>query len=206
MPDHFAGTVDDIERDLLFSHGLEIVIDDCPRRRVVAHWLAFVEFLRVMQTECGLRLIKNDVCRGGLRVELTERRQIVQHPERTPVRRDHEIVIFNDKIMNRCYRQIQLQWLPMGAIIERNNNAELGSGVKQTFALGIFAHGVHIRAIGYSTRNCAPGFSEVRCFENVRFEVVKFMSIHRHISTVAVVRRRFDQINSAPLRHFRCDF
>ena len=145
-----------------------------------------------MQTECGLRLIKNDVCRAGLRVELTERRQIVQHPERTPVRRDHEIVIFNDKIMNRCYRQIHLEWLPMGAIIERNKNAELGSGVKQTFALGIFTHGVHIRAIGYSICNCAPVFSQVGCFENVRFEVVEFMSLHRHINTVAVVRRSFD--------------
>src|SRR5207237_5673264 len=80
MPDHFAGTVEDIERDLLFSHGLEIVIDDCPRRRVVAHWLAFVEFLRVMQTECGLRVIKSDVCRTGVSVGLTVRREVVMAP------------------------------------------------------------------------------------------------------------------------------
>src|SRR2546425_5996147 len=101
--------------------------------------------------------------------------------------------------MNRCYRQIHLEWLPMGAIIERNKNAELGSGVKQTFALGIFAHGVHIRAIGNSIYNCVPVFSQVCCSENVRLEVVEFMSIDRDISTVAVVRRSFDQVNSAPL-------
>src|SRR5207244_6758710 len=31
------------------------------------------------------------------------------------------------------------------------------------------------------------------------------MPIHRHISGAAVVRRGFDQIDRAPLAHFRCD-
>ena len=51
--------------------------------------------------------------------------------------------------------------------------------------------------------NRAPGFPEIASLENVWLEVVEFMSVHRHISGVAVVRRRFDQIHSAPLRHFR---
>ncbi len=205
MPEHFAGTVEDIERDLLLWDGLEIVIDDCPRRRVVAHWLALVEFLRVMQAECGLRLIKNDVCSAGLRFELTERRQIVQDPERATMCRNDKVVVFYNEIMDRCYRQIQLQWLPTGAVIERNKNAKLGSGVKQTFALGIFTHGVYVCAFGYSICHCAPVFSQVCCFENVRLEVVEFMSIHGDVSSIPVMRRRVDQIDRAPLRHFRRD-
>src|SRR5260370_38754103 len=45
----------------------------------------------------------------------------------------------------------------------------------------------------------------VASLENVWFIVVEFMSIDRHISGVSVVRRGFDQIDRAPLRHLRCD-
>src|SRR5947207_6750681 len=48
VPDHFARSIKDIERDFLFWCGLKIISDDCARRRVVTHWLAFIEFLRVM--------------------------------------------------------------------------------------------------------------------------------------------------------------
>src|SRR4029077_17807408 len=46
MPDHFARTIEVIERDLFFWRGLEIIINDCSRRRVITDWLSFVEFLR----------------------------------------------------------------------------------------------------------------------------------------------------------------
>ena len=101
MPDDFARSIEDIERDLIFWRGLEIIIDDCAGRRVIADRLALVEFLRVMQTQRGLRLIENHVCLSRLRVHLTKRRQVIEHPERTPMRRHHQIVIFDHKIVNR---------------------------------------------------------------------------------------------------------
>ena len=62
-----------------------------------------------------------------------------------------------------------------------------------------------VRSIGDTTYNRSPGFSQVCCFENVRFEIVKLMAIHCKVSCVPVVRRCLDGIDSAPLRHFRRD-
>src|SRR6185503_7738164 len=111
-----------------------------------------------------------------LRVHLAKWRQIIQHPERTAVCRYDEIVIFDDEIVYWCYRQIQLQRLPVRAIIKGDESAEFSSRVEQTFALGIFAHSVHIGAIGNSSGDCTPIFSEICRFENVRFEIVELMS------------------------------
>ena len=83
-----------------------------------------------MQTQRGLRLIETDVRLARLGTHLPERRQVVQQPKRASVCRDHQIIIFNHQIVNWCYRQIQLQWLPMRAVVERNKNADLGSRVK----------------------------------------------------------------------------
>ncbi len=63
------------------------------------------------------------------------------------MRRDHEIVVFDHQIVNRRLRQVQLQRLPMRAVIERNENAKLGARVKQAAFLRIFAHCVHVGAI-----------------------------------------------------------
>ena len=74
------------------------------------------------------------------------------------MRRHHQIVILYDQIVNRRHRQIQLQWLPMRAVIERNEDAELCSRVEQTFAFRIFAHRVDIGAIGIPVHDRAPAF------------------------------------------------
>ena len=83
MPDDFARTVQNIERDLVFRRSLEIIINDRAGRRIIADWLTPVEFLRIMQTHCGLRLIKNRISLVRLRADLAQRRHVVQHPERT---------------------------------------------------------------------------------------------------------------------------
>ena len=53
--------------------------------------LAAIEFLRVMQSQGRLRCIENDVRRGGLRVDLTQRRHVIQHPEGAAVSSGDEI-------------------------------------------------------------------------------------------------------------------
>src|SRR5215475_14720186 len=83
VPDDFARSIENIEPDLVFRRGLEIVINDRARWRVIADWLALVEFLRIMQTHCGLRLIKNQIAPARLCAELTQRRNVVQYAERT---------------------------------------------------------------------------------------------------------------------------
>jgi hypothetical protein len=74
------------------------------------------------------------------------------------------------------------------AVIKRHEDTELSSRIKQTFALGIFAHRVDIRAIWNSICNCVPIFSEVGCFENIRFEIVELVPVYCDVRGVAVVR------------------
>ena len=62
-----------------------------------------------------------------------------------------------------------------------------------------------VRAVGNSGHNCAPAFSQIGRFENVRLEVVEFMPIHSNICSVGIVRRRIDEADSAPLGHLRRD-
>src|SRR5207237_518396 len=78
MPDEFARSIQNIERDFFFRSTLEIVIDNRARRRVITNWLALVEFLRIMQTHCVFRLIKNYIHLGRLGAELTQRFEVVE--------------------------------------------------------------------------------------------------------------------------------
>ena len=56
------------------------------------------------------------------------------------MRSNHQIIAMDREIANRSDRQIQLQGLPVIAVIERNVNSEFGSGEEQPFALRIFAN------------------------------------------------------------------
>ncbi len=44
------------------------------------------------------------------------------------------------EIVNRCGRQVELQRLPVRAIVAGEVNASLGAGVEQAFDLRVFAH------------------------------------------------------------------
>jgi len=56
-----------------------------------------------VDTDCAF------TCRSGVKLSA---------PERTAVCRYDEIVIFDDEIVYRCYRQIQLQHLPVRTVIK----------------------------------------------------------------------------------------
>ena len=91
----------------------------------------------------------------------------------------------------------------MRAAIERNENAELSARIKQPAFFRVFAHRVNICAVWNSIYNCSPALSQIGRFENVRFEIVEFVAIHRDIRGIGIMRRRIDEIDSVPLRHFR---
>src|SRR5207245_2394508 len=73
---------------------------------------------------------------------LPKRADIVEHPERTAMRGHHEIVVMNNHVVNRRARQMELERLPIRAIVEGNPDACFRTGVKQALALGILAHRV----------------------------------------------------------------
>src|SRR6266478_1943158 len=93
----------------------------------------------------------------------------------------------------------------MRAVIERNKNAELCARVKQPAFFRVFAYRVNIRAVRNASYNCTPALPQIGRFENVWLEVVEFMAIHCDVRSIAVMGRWIDEIDSAPLRHFRRD-
>ena len=93
----------------------------------------------------------------------------------------------------------------MSAGIPGNKNAALRAGVEQPLAAGIFAHGPNVGAFRNPGGDGGPGFSEVGGFENVRLEIVEPVPVHRGIGAVGIERRRLNQVDGAPFRHFRAD-
>ena len=63
--------------------------------------------------------------------QLAQRRDVVENPERAAVSGDDEIVAVNGQIAHRGDRQVELQRLPVVAVVERNVNAEFGAGEEQ---------------------------------------------------------------------------
>ena len=101
---------------------------------------------------------------------------------------DNQVIVLNHQIVNRRDRQVQLQRLPVGAVVEGYINAGFGPGIKQTFFPGINPNCPNIGSLRDPVYNRTPGFSEVVRLENVGFEVVQPMPIDRDICGVRVVR------------------
>ena len=53
-----------------------------------------------------------------------------------------QIVVMNPEVAHRSVRQIELEGLPVVAIVKRDPHAGFGAGEQQTFANGVFAYGV----------------------------------------------------------------
>ena len=77
------------------------------------------------------------------RAKLAQARDVVEHPERAAVRRDDQIVVVDSQVAHRGMRQIELQRLPVLAVVVGDPHGFLGGGEKQPPAAGVLAHGVH---------------------------------------------------------------
>src|SRR6476660_8490417 len=98
---------------------------------------------------------------GNLFVQLPQRSDVVENPERAAVRSDDQVVAMNRQVAHGSMRQVKLQRLPVIAVIERNEYAALGSREQQSLAHRIFAHYVHRSVIGKAGDNFLPTFAEV---------------------------------------------
>src|SRR5271167_3720841 len=72
--------------------------------------------------------IKPWACRFRGMVRLPQRRDVVENPECTAVGCNHEIVSVDGQVVDRNRGKIQLQGLPMIAVVERNVSPEFGAG------------------------------------------------------------------------------
>ena len=65
-----------------------------------------------------LRLEQLGISARGLGVELTQRRHVVEDPERSPVRTDHNVVVVDHQITDRGRRHVEPKRLPVLAVVE----------------------------------------------------------------------------------------
>ena len=61
-------------------------------------------------------------------IELAQWRQLIHDPDRTPLRRDDQIVAMHEQVGDDGVGQIALQRLPLPAVIERHPYALIGAG------------------------------------------------------------------------------
>src|SRR5512133_1696283 len=131
-----AGGVTDLYRDFI-TRLREIVIKDGAGGRVVAHgrfrWPGCVVLKVAAETIGCWRTKERGRLRGHIRVELTERLEVVEDPKRAAMRGDDQVVVVNDEVVDGRDRKVQVQRLPSLAIVERNVGASLSPGVEQAF-------------------------------------------------------------------------
>ena len=132
-----------------------------------------------------------------------QRRQIVKNPERPSLRRRDQFffALVNRQIGNRGHRQIQLHRLPVRAVIERNIDARLSSGVKQSALVRVFANHPGESAVRNSIRNFLPGLAVVTGLVQIRFVVVVLVHGRRDVRRARFERRRVQRIDLNPFRH-----
>ena len=96
-------------------------------------------FQRTRIAVCGLN--RNASARSRLhRVDLAQRRDVVEDPEAAAVRADDQVVVLDDEVADRRRRHVQPQRLPVVAVVERDVDLRLGAGEQQALALRILAH------------------------------------------------------------------
>jgi hypothetical protein len=117
---------------------------------------------------------------------LSQRRDIVHHPERAAVRCKDQIVAMHGDVANRGDRKVELQRLPCGTIVERNVDAELRSGVEQAASLWILANGVDERPVGNALCDCGPGRAAVARSVNVRRVIVEPVTVDGSVGGCAI--------------------
>src|SRR5947199_10875418 len=105
-----------------------------------------------------------------------QRREIVEDPEGAALSGENEILVSDLDVGDRRGRQIQLEGLPVCAVIERDVDPELGARIEQTGTVRVFAH--YARGLVGSNSIFAvceplPRFAEVIGAVDVRREVAE---------------------------------
>ena len=169
---YFTLSVVDFERERIAGNGFQVVINDGAvgwifRGGLFGRQRSFLVVVVASADDgCGLEQIRVRSC--NFRASLTQRREVVENPERASVSGGDEVVAMHSEIANVRRREIQLQGLPVVAIVEGNVECVFGSGVEQAFAHGIFADDAR-DPIGLQTcGDFLPGFSGIARAENVR--------------------------------------
>ena len=101
--------------------------------------------------------------------------------------RGNEVIVFDCQVVDRRSRQVQLQRLPVRAIVGREVHSRLRARVEQALHLGVFAHRSHVSAGGNAVGDASPRLAEVVGLVDQRIEVVQLVAVDRRICRARIV-------------------
>src|SRR5258707_7693903 len=145
------------------------------------------------------RRVKEGILLSNLVFELTNWAEVVKNPKGTAVGSHDKVVVFDDQIVHRCGRQVQLQRTPVRTVVERNINTFLRPGIKQSALLWIFPNYTDEAGVGNSGRKFYPGLAVILGLIDIGMKVVTLMAISGHERGTGVEGRRVDLADAAPL-------
>jgi hypothetical protein len=67
---------------------------------------------------CSGGLEQHRILFQGYRIQLSQRRDVIEDPEATPVRRDCQVIVLDDDVARGRTRQVLLKGVPLVAVIE----------------------------------------------------------------------------------------
>src|SRR6516162_11644010 len=115
------------------------------------------------------------------------------------MRRDGETVTVNDHVVDRRIWKIELQRLPVGAIIKGCVDSRFRASEEKSSVAGVFADRMNVGTIGNAGGDLRPSLAEVCGLENVGFEVVELVGVDGRIGGAGIPGRSFDEADEGPL-------
>ncbi len=196
--------VEDLERERRRRRGLQDVVDVRAAGRVRRHRLV----LRQGRAgEAGLAEVDGG---GGLEEvgvggtvdvrRVAQRRDVVEDPEAAAVRGDDEVVAVHLDVAHGRHRQVELQRLPLRAVVVRDVHPLLGGGVKHAAARVVFADGVDEDVGGDAFDDERPRLAAVVRAVDVRLRVVEAVAVDGGIRRLRVEVRSVDDADLRPRR------
>ena len=131
-------------------------------------------------------LIQIKIAVGYLGIYLIQRIKVINHPEATALRGGNQVVVFDGQVGNRYNWQIELERLPVGAVVERNVHARFSTSVEQASPLGIGAYNAGKMVFGNAIGDFRPGFAVIFGVKEVGLVITRLItgSCHVHASLV----------------------
>src|SRR5258705_4079993 len=129
---HRPARVDDLDHDRRARRLLQVVVDHYSARRILSVGLILLKRRTVVTPLYEVDRIggleEPGVARDHCIADLPKGRDIVDHPEATSVGRDYQVVAVDHQVAHRRYRHVELERLPVVAVIEGDVHTTLCTG------------------------------------------------------------------------------
>ncbi len=136
---------------------------------------------------------------------LADDREIVEDPEAAPLRRGDEVVLADGQVGDWHGRQVQVERLPVVAVVEGDEHAALGAGIQQSPPLGILAHDAYEVVLRQIVVDLVPVIAVIRHLVDVRPEVVHLVAGYRDVDRAGIVRAHLDRVDLRAAKILRRD-